>query len=103
MEASRKTKLPLLYKLGYTPTKGTLGKCRRNTIGWMPSDRTSLSLDASLAIPMRVLRFEASQLPATPNRSDRFHKPVKPILASQPRLVFGLGFVAQPHNLVVFW
>jgi hypothetical protein len=26
----------------------------------MPSDRTPRSLDASLAIPMRVLRFEAS-------------------------------------------
>jgi hypothetical protein len=28
----------------------------------MPGDRTLLSLDASLAIPMRVLRFEVSGL-----------------------------------------
>jgi hypothetical protein len=45
----------------------------------MPSDRTSHSLDASLAIPTRVLRFEASGAlrPQTgqigsPNRSGRF-------------------------------
>jgi hypothetical protein len=45
----------------------------------MPGDRTLLSLDASLAIPTRVLRLEASgaQRPQTgqtgpPNRSDRF-------------------------------
>ena len=76
---NRKTKIPLKPKLGYTPTKGTLGICLRNTIGRMPGDRTSLSLDASLAIPTRVLRFEASGAlrPQTgqtgfPNRSDRF-------------------------------
>jgi hypothetical protein len=34
-----KTKLPLRPKLGYTPTKGTLGNCLHNTIGRMPSDR----------------------------------------------------------------
>jgi hypothetical protein len=28
-------------------------------------------------------------------------KPVRP--ARQPRPVFGLGFVAQPSNLVIFW
>jgi hypothetical protein len=81
MEASQKTKLPLLHKLGYTPTKGTLGDCLRNTIEQMLSDHTSLSLDASLAIPTRVLRFEASRRPATPNRSDRFHQPVRPVMA----------------------
>jgi hypothetical protein len=47
-------------KLGYTPTKGTLGICLRSTIGRMPGDRTSRSLDACLAILMRVLRLEAS-------------------------------------------
>jgi hypothetical protein len=39
MQATRKTKLPLSSKLGYTPTKGTLGNCLHNTIGLMPSDR----------------------------------------------------------------
>jgi hypothetical protein len=60
MEASRKTKIPLKPRLGYTPTKGTLGICLHNSIGRMPSDRTPRSPDASLAIPTRVLRFEAS-------------------------------------------
>jgi hypothetical protein len=79
MEASRKTKIPLKPKLGYTPTKGTLGICLCSTIGRMPGDRTSHSLDTSLAIPTRVLRFEASGTlrPQTcqtgsPNRSGRF-------------------------------
>jgi hypothetical protein len=78
-EASRKTKIPLKPKLGYTDTKGTLGNCLHSTIGRMPDDRTSLSLDASLAIPKRVLRLEASGAlrPQTgqtgsPNRSGRF-------------------------------
>jgi hypothetical protein len=52
--------MPLRPKLRYTPTKGTLGICLRRTIRRMPSDRTSRSLDTSLAIPTRVLRFEAS-------------------------------------------
>jgi hypothetical protein len=72
MEATRKTKLPLRPKLGYTRTKGTLGKCLRNTIGRMPDDRNLLSLDASLAIPTRVLRFEDSGL--------RHRTPVRPVL-----------------------
>jgi hypothetical protein len=38
MEATQKTKLPLWPKLGYTPSKGTLGNCLHNTIGRMPSD-----------------------------------------------------------------
>jgi hypothetical protein len=69
---SQKTKIPLKPKLGYTPTKGTLGICLCSTIGQMLGDRPSRSLDASLAIPTRVLRFEASQraqipsLPAKP-------------------------------------
>jgi hypothetical protein len=62
MEATRKTKLPLRPKLGYTPTKGTLRNCLRNTIGRKPDDRNLLSLDVSLAIPTRVLRFEDSEL-----------------------------------------
>jgi hypothetical protein len=43
-----------------------------STIGRMPDDRTSLSLDASLVIPTHVLRFETSRraripsLPAEP-------------------------------------
>jgi hypothetical protein len=60
MEASKKTKIPLTPKLGYTPTNGTLGICLCSTNGWMLGDRTSRILDASLAIPTHVLRLEAS-------------------------------------------
>jgi hypothetical protein len=52
--------MPLRPKLGYTPTKDTLGICLRNTNGWMPSDRTSRSLEANLAISTCVLCLEAS-------------------------------------------
>jgi hypothetical protein len=79
MEASRKSKITLMPKLGYTPTKGTLGNCLCSTIGRMPDDRTPCSLGASFAIPTRVLRLEASGAlrPQTgqtgsPNRSGRF-------------------------------
>jgi hypothetical protein len=58
---SRKTKIPLKPKLGYTPTNGTLGICLCSTIKRMPGDGPSRSLDTSLAIPTRVLCFEASR------------------------------------------
>jgi hypothetical protein len=45
--------------------------CHRST-GRMPGDRNLLSLDASLAILMRVLRFEVSGL--------RRRTPVRPVL-----------------------
>jgi hypothetical protein len=76
----------------------------------MPGDRNLLSLDASLAIPTRVLRFEVSGL--------RRRTPVRPVLLTgqtgthrsdglellQHHLrFFGLGFVDQPRNPVVFW
>jgi hypothetical protein len=72
----------------------------------MPGDRNLLSRYASLAIPMRVLRFEDSGL--------HRHTPVRPVLLTgqtgqtslallQHRLrFFGLGFVDQPRNPVVF-
>jgi hypothetical protein len=76
---NRKSKIPLLNHSGYKPTKGTLGICLHSTIGRMPSDCTSRSLNASLAIPTRVLRFEAfgAMRPQTgqtssPNQSGRF-------------------------------
>jgi hypothetical protein len=70
----------------------------------MPGDRTVRSLDASHAIPTRVLRFEVSGL--------HRRTPVRPVLPTgQTRLAllqhrlwfFGLGFVDQPRNPVVFW
>jgi hypothetical protein len=64
---SRKTKIPLKPKLGYTPTKGTLGICLYNTIRRLPDDHPSHILDASLAMPMRVLRFKASRRARIPS------------------------------------
>jgi hypothetical protein len=67
----------------------------------MPSARNLLSLDASLAIPTRILRFEDSGL--------RRRTPVRPtnqtgLALLQLRLrFFSLGFVDQPRNPVVFW
>jgi hypothetical protein len=69
----------------------------------MPGDRTLRSLDASHAIPTRVLRFEVSGL--------RRRTPVILVLATgQTGLMllqhhlrfFCLGFVDQPRNPVVF-
>jgi hypothetical protein len=64
---SRKTKLPLLHNTRIHTLEGHFGNSRRSTIGRMPGDRTSLSLDASLAIPTRVLHFEASRCAPIPS------------------------------------
>jgi hypothetical protein len=56
----QKSKLPLHKNKGYKPLKGEFGSLQIFSIGWVPSDRNLLSLDASLAISTRVLRFEAS-------------------------------------------
>jgi hypothetical protein len=65
--ASRKTKLPLLHNTRLHAPEGHFGNSRRSNIGRMPGDRTSLSLDTSLAIPTRVLRFEASRRARIPS------------------------------------
>jgi hypothetical protein len=57
---NRKSKIPLLNNQGYKPLKGGFGSLQIFSIGRMPGDRTSRSLDASLAILTRVLCFEAS-------------------------------------------
>jgi hypothetical protein len=54
------------------PLKGGFGILDVFTIGRMPGDRTLRSLDASDAIPTRVLRFEDSGL--------RRRTPVRPVL-----------------------
>jgi hypothetical protein len=86
---SRKTKITLKLQLRYTPTKGTLGICLCSTIGRMPGDCPSRSLDASLAIPTRVLRFEASRRTRIPS------PPTEP-----PVLVLWLNQVTRP---VLWW
>jgi hypothetical protein len=70
----------------------------------MPGGRILRSLDASYAIPTRVLRFEVSGL-----RRRTLVTPVLPtgqtgLALLQHRLrFFDLGFVDQPRNPVVFW
>jgi hypothetical protein len=67
---NRKSKIPLLANEGYMPLEGEIENLCHRSIGRMPSDRNLLSLDASLAIPTRVLRFEVSRLRRrTPVRS----------------------------------
>jgi hypothetical protein len=54
------------------PLEGEIGNLCHHSIGRMPDDRNLLGLDASLAIPARVLRFEFSGL--------RRRTPVRPVL-----------------------
>jgi hypothetical protein len=69
---NRKSKILLLNNLGYKPLKGGFGRLQIFSIGRMPGDHNVLSLDASLAMAMRVLRFEDSGL--------RRRTPVRPVL-----------------------
>jgi hypothetical protein len=96
MEAIRKTKIPLKPKLGYTPTKSTLGICLHSTIGRMPSDRISRSLNVSLEISTRVLRFEASGALRSQTGQAGFGQTSTPGL--QPRLC---GSAEQPSDFLL--
>jgi hypothetical protein len=68
-----------------------------------PATANLLSLDTSLTIPTHVLHFEVSGL--------RRRTPVRPVPTDQTGLevlhlclrFFGLGFVDQPRNPMVFW
>jgi hypothetical protein len=60
--------------------EGEFGSLQNFFIGRIPGDRNLLSLNASLAIPTRVLRFEASQR-QRPGRSDRPPWAVRPARA----------------------
>jgi hypothetical protein len=92
------------------PLEGEIGNLCHRYIGRMPDDHNLLSLDGSPVIRTRVLRLEVSRL--------RRRTPVRPVLltvrpvrpTSQTGLellhlrfrFFGLGFVNQPRNPVVF-
>jgi hypothetical protein len=76
------------------PLKGEFGSLQIFSTGWMPSE-TLLSLDASLAIPTCVLRFEASRRLGRPTWA------IEPAWVAAPsRRVFGFGLVA---NRVTLW
>jgi hypothetical protein len=59
-EGNRKVKLPYYIKLRYMPLKGLLGIFIVQPSDGCPVTTNLLSLNASLEIPMCVLRFEAS-------------------------------------------
>jgi hypothetical protein len=65
----------------------------------MPGDCNLLSLDTSLAIPMRVLRFEDSGL--------RHHTPVRPVLLTgqtgQTHRSDRSGTAAAPSSVLRSW
>jgi hypothetical protein len=77
------------------PLEGGFGSLHVFTIGRMPSNRNLLSLDASLAIPTCVLRFEASRR-RRPGRSDRPPWAVRPARDIWPALG---GLTAPPGRL----
>jgi hypothetical protein len=95
------------------PLKGEFGSLCLRSIGRMPSAPNLLSLDASLVILTRVLCFEVSGLRRrTPVRPVHLtsqtgtHRPDRSNAIAPPSTVlrfFGLGFVDQPRNPVVFW
>jgi hypothetical protein len=64
---NRKTKLPLLHNTRIHTPEGHFGNSRRSNIRRMPGDRISLSLDASLAMPTRVLCFKVSRRARIPS------------------------------------
>jgi hypothetical protein len=91
---NRKFKIPLLANQGYMPLEGEIENLSHRSIGRMPDDRNLLSLDASLAILTRVLRFEVSGL--------RRRTPVKPIWSCCIS-VFGSSVLALWINQRTQW
>ena len=75
MEATEGRNYPYYIKLGYTPPKGLFGNFVVAPSDGCPATANLLSLDASLAIPTRVLRFEDFGL--------RRRTPVRPVPTGQ--------------------
>jgi hypothetical protein len=78
---NRKSKITLLNNKGYKPLKGGFGSLCHRSIGRKPGDRNLLSLDASLAIPTCVLRFEDCGL--------RRRTSVRPVLLTGQTVSYG--------------
>jgi hypothetical protein len=78
------------------PLKGEIRNLCHLSIGRMPGDRNLLSLNASLAIPMRVLRFEVSRL--------RHRTSVSPVLLTgQTHRPDRSGAAATPSSVLRSW
>jgi hypothetical protein len=81
------------------PLEGEIGNLCHRSIRRMPGDRNLLSLDASLAIPTRVLRFKVSGLHRCP--------PVRPVLLTgqtgQTHRSDRSGAAASPSSVLRSW
>jgi hypothetical protein len=105
---NQKAKLPLRPNTRIHTSEGHFGNLRRHTIRQMPRDHTLRSLDAHHAIPTCVLRFTVSGLrrrtpvrPVSSTGQTGTHRSDRSDAAAPP--VFGLGFVDQPRNPMIFW
>jgi hypothetical protein len=80
------------------PLKGEIGNLCHRSIGQMPGDRSLLSLDGSLAIPTRVLRFEDSGL--------HHRTPARPVLLTSQTGTHRSdrsGAAASPSSVLRSW
>jgi hypothetical protein len=80
------------------PLEGEIGNLCHLSIGWMSGDHNLLSLDASLAIPTCVLRFEDSGL--------RRRTPVRMVLLTGQTGTHRSdrsGAVASPSSVLRSW
>jgi hypothetical protein len=96
---NRKSKIPFPTNYGYKPLNGGFGSLQAFSIGRMPGDRNLLSLDASLAIQICVLRFEDSGL--------RRRTPARPVLLTgqtgQTNRSDRSGSAAAPSSVLRSW
>jgi hypothetical protein len=99
MEATESLKYPFLITRDTSPLKGGFGNLQAFSIGRMPGDRNLLSLDASLAIPTRVIRFKDFGL--------RRRTPVRPVLLTdqtgQTHRSDRSGAAAAPSSVLRSW
>jgi hypothetical protein len=92
------SKIPFPNNYGYKPLKGVFGSLHVFTIGRMPGNRILRSLDASHAIPTRVLRFEVSGL--------RRRTPVRPVFLTDQTGTHRSdrsGAAAAPSSVLRSW
>jgi hypothetical protein len=95
---NQKSKIPFSNNYGYKPLKGGFGSLQAFSIGRIPGDCTLRSLDASHAIPTRVLHFEDSRL--------RRRTPVRPVLLTGQTGTHRsdrFGTAAAPSSVLPSW
>jgi hypothetical protein len=95
MEATESLKYPYLITRYTSPSRAVLEVFR-----FSPSDS-----DGCPATALRVASTQALRSRRVSSASKLLapYVPVRLVLAKQPRPIFGLGFVAQPSNPVIFW